>query len=67
MVWELQGRRKFRNPDHLEGPSRELAAIAPYQKRAGSRAISPHLNPEQNCSHSFTVFVAGLRGVVSDG
>lgn len=60
----LQGKRKFRDPDRLHRPSDELAKIAPYQKRAGSRAIGPHLNPDQNCSRSFRAFVSGLRTFV---
>ncbi len=60
----LQRKRKFRDPDRLHKPSNELARIAPYQKRAGSRAIGPCLNPDQNCSHSFGVFVSGLRAFV---
>lgn len=58
----LQNKRKYRNPDRLHKPSQELAKIAgKYQKRAGSRAISPHLDPERNRSRSFRVFVGGLQ------
>jgi hypothetical protein len=64
----LQERRKYRQPDRLHKPSDELVKIATsYQKRAGSRAIAPHLNPERNRSHSFGVFVAGLRQYAAMG
>lgn len=60
-----QEKRKYREPDRLGNPSRELVKIAAsYQKRAGSRAIGPHLDPERNRSHSFRVFVSGLRRFV---
>jgi hypothetical protein len=61
----LQNKRKYREPDRLGSPSNELAKIAPYQKRAGSRAIGPHLDPARNRSHSFGVFVTGLRRFVA--
>lgn len=59
-----QDQRKYRNPDRLQNPSKELSKLAPYQKRSGSRAIGPKLDPDMNCSHSFRVFVAGLRAMV---
>jgi adenine-specific DNA-methyltransferase len=40
----------------------DVANIAPaYQKVGGSRSIGPHLDPVNNRSHSFGVFVAGIR------
>ncbi len=62
-----QGKRKFRAPDGLGSPARELARLTRglYQKIAGSRAIAPHLRLDgSNASHSFGVFVSGLRRVV---
>ncbi len=53
-------------PDELPTPARKLQAIAPaYQKVGGSRAIGPHLDPANNRSHSFGVFVAGIRKLVT--
>ncbi len=61
-VARLQGHTKFRNPDALGSPSQELLAIVPsYSKVRGARAIGPRLNPEENRSTSFEVFVAGVR------
>lgn len=58
----LEGFRPFDKPDALASPARKLQSIAPaYQKVGGSRAIGPHLDPANKRSHSFGVFVEGLR------
>ncbi len=58
----LQSTRLYRAPDSVSSPSRQLTRIAPaYQKVGGSRAIGPHLDPDNARSHSFAVFVAGIR------
>lgn len=58
----------FVQPDDMGSPSRRLQSIAPsYQKVGGSRAIGPHLDPDNNRSHSFGVFVAGIRKLVAEG
>lgn len=58
-----QQKRKFRNPDALGSPSKELQRLTnnAYNKIAGSRAVAPHLNLESNSSHSFNVLVSGIR------
>lgn len=58
-----QARQKYRDPDRLLNPSRELAALTDkrYQKRAGSRAIAPHLDLENPRSTSFRQLLAGIR------
>lgn len=61
---KLQDKSKYRDPDSIQSPSRQLARIAPiYQKVGGSRAIGPYLNPENTRSSSFAVFIAGIRKV----
>ena len=59
--------RKLRNPDALVSPARELMKLTGqrYDKLSGSRSIAPHLNVEQNKSHSFNVLVAGIRNLVN--
>jgi hypothetical protein len=54
---------KFRQPDKLGSPSLELRQLTSnrYQKIAGSRAIGPHLSLTENGSHSYCVFLNGLR------
>ena len=58
-----QDSRKFREPDRLGSPSRELERLTNglYGKVAGSRAIAPRLSINDNRSHSFRVLVAGIR------
>jgi hypothetical protein len=57
-----QHKTPFDKPDDLASPARKLQSIAPaYQKVGGSRAIGPHLDPVNKRSHSFAVFVDGLR------
>ncbi len=64
-----QKRAKYRNPDLIANPVQELQRLTNerYQKIAGSRAIGPHLSPDANRSHSFTVFVSGLQRLVRNG
>ena len=59
----LQGKRKYKVPDQIRQPSRELAKITRnrYRKVAGSRAIGPELSLTGNRSPSFRVFRDGVR------
>jgi hypothetical protein len=54
---------KFRDPDHLGSPSRELVQLtgAGYQKVSGSRAIGQFLDPDNLRSPSFAQLVRGIR------
>ena len=55
---------KYRNPDLLGSPSRELARVIPtYQKRDGARRIAPCLDPERNRSSSFQVLYRTLSRI----
>ena len=61
-----QNKEKYRNPDDLVKPSKELETIAPkYQKIAGSRVIGQHLSIQNNRSHSFRVFINGLQNLLT--
>ncbi len=63
----LQDKRLYRNPDTVQSPARQLRQIAPtYQKVGGSRAIGPHLNPDNVRSNSFAVFIAGIRTMIHE-
>ena len=59
-------KRKYRVPDDVHSPDVELAKITgnAYRKVSGSRAIGPVLSMESNKSHSFRVFVDGIRRAV---
>lgn len=66
-VAKLQDKRLYRTPDSIASPARELGRIAPtYQKVGGSRAIGPHLNPDNCRSVSFAHFVKGIRQLAKD-
>lgn len=60
---EKQNNAKYRQPDATANAAEELAKLTnyTYQKVGGSRAIGPHLNIDNTRSHSFTVFISGLR------
>jgi len=65
-VSERQEQSKYREPDSLRNPAKEMARISDYQKVAGSRAIAAHLKLDgSNRSHSFNVLVEGLRHLIS--
>jgi len=57
-----QKERKFRNPDLLGSPSKELKLLVPeYQKISGSRVIAPFLNVENTRSRSFYHFMNVIK------
>lgn len=58
-----QPSKKFRMPDHLGSPSRELQLLTRhrYEKVAGSRAIGAHLDLDNNRSPSFCHLLSGIR------
>ncbi len=60
-----QNRGKYRDPDKLANAKNELRLIVPaYQPIIGARAIAPYMNIESNKSHSFNVFIRGLKNLV---
>ncbi|WP_413173477.1 DUF4276 family protein [Anabaena azotica] len=61
----LQNKNKFRNPDNLESPSKELQSLVPeYQKINGSRMIAPFLNLENTRSLSFYYFISAIKKII---
>ncbi|MCE2701391.1 MAG: DUF4276 family protein [Nostocales cyanobacterium LE14-WE4] len=62
-----QNKNKFRNPDNLESPSKELKSLVPeYQKINGSRMIAPYLNLENTRSRSFYHFISSIKKVIQE-
>jgi hypothetical protein len=59
---------KFRDPDHLGSPSKELATltVGRYQKVSGSRAIGKFLDPANERSPSFKNLIRGIRRMESE-
>lgn len=61
----LNNRAKFRNPDSVLHPSKELAKLVPqFQKVNGARRMGQVLTAEANLSPSFRVFVEGVRRIL---
>lgn len=58
-----QQSKKFRSPDYLGSPSKELATLTHgrYQKVGGSRQIGKHLDIANVRSESFMQLVTGIR------
>ncbi|MDP4028084.1 MAG: DUF4276 family protein [Gallionella sp.] len=58
-----QGTAKFKNPDSLQRPSKELFALTKlrYQKISGSRMIGQHLEVGNARSSSFRNLIAGIK------
>jgi hypothetical protein len=65
---QRQGSAKFRSPDRLGSPSKELdlLTMGAYQKVSGSREIGKHLDPANECSPSFKNLVKGIRRLESE-
>ncbi|XWK90068.1 MAG: DUF4276 family protein [Phormidium sp.] len=60
-----QNEKKFRNPDDIGSPSKELKLLVPeYQKINGSRAIAPYLNIENTRSRSFYHFISSIKRII---
>ena len=58
-------RKRYRDPDRLNQPSKEVKKLAPqFQKMSGARAIGPIVQTEGNRSDSFNQFLTGLRSYV---
>ena len=60
---KLQLGKKFRSPDYLGAPSRELTTLTrgKYQKVGGSRSIGKHMQLNNERSDSFRNLISGIR------
>lgn len=58
-----QGITKFRQPDYLHNPSKDLLVLTKqrYQKVSGSREIGKHLDVSNERSSSFKNLIAGIK------
>ncbi len=63
----LQTKAKYRNPDNIPHPSKELKKVTEnrYQKVSGSRVIGKHLALDNKRSRSFRNFINGVRGIIA--
>lgn len=56
------GKRKYRIPDQIDHPKRELQKLLPeHQQIDGARRISKYMSIEDNTSKSFQSFVSGVK------
>ncbi len=65
----LQQKTKYRNPDRIHYPSKELKRVTKnrYQKVSGSRLIGEHLRVNESHSTSFRHFIRGICTVMGIG
>lgn len=62
----VRARAKYRKVDAIANAAEELANLVPeYQKVGGSRKLGSVMNPDANTSHSFRVFVDGVKGLLN--
>lgn len=63
-----QKSKKFRDPDRLGSPSKELKTLTNdrYEKIAGSRAIGKHLQLDNTRSPSFSNLLSAIRRLESE-
>jgi Domain of unknown function (DUF4276) len=60
----LQDKAKYRDPDHVSSPSRELAALVPgYGKVDGARRMGTCMPPDRSRSRSFTHFIRKVKAI----
>jgi hypothetical protein len=58
----LSSKAKYRDPDAVDCPSRELERLIPqFQKTSGARTVGKLLTEVNNKSKSFQVFLSGIR------
>ncbi len=62
-----QKKKKFRHPDTLNNAKQELKKLTQnrYQQILGSRKIGRCMSLENNDSHSFNVFIAGVKRIIN--
>lgn len=66
-ISKYQNKAKYRDPDLLSNAFDELKKIAPsYQKVSGSRMIGRYIDPKNNKSKSFNMFVSGISKLTGD-
>ncbi len=63
---EIGSKAKFRNPDEVQVPSRELVDLIPeFQKGSGARRMAATLRREGNASRSYLAFLESVEDLRS--
>jgi len=60
-ISKIKNRARYRNPDNLADAKGELKKIINYQPFTGSDRIARYMKIDGNHSHSFNVFIDGVR------
>ncbi|MEI6513945.1 MAG: DUF4276 family protein [bacterium] len=64
----LGKKQKYRNPDFLNNGSEEFKKLTGSSgKLSAARRIAQYIDPERNLSHSFQVFIAGVKRIAEQG
>jgi hypothetical protein len=59
---DKQNGKLYRNPDNIANAKQELQKLVPsYQQISGSKRISESMDIVNNRSHSFNVFITGIK------
>lgn len=59
-------KQKYRNPDKIGNAKEELCKLIPkHQQILGAQLIGPHMKVEKNTSHSFQVFISGIKRITA--
>lgn len=62
----LSRKARYRDPDVVSNPSHQIEALVPeFQKISGARRMAGVLTGDGNRSHSFRVFLDGVRRLAS--
>ena len=65
-LMNIRNRARYRNPDALPKPSTHIERlVSGYRKIAGARSMANHLSRDNNRSHSFAVFLAGIERLMN--
>lgn len=64
-VQKLAMKSQFRKPDEIPHPYREIKQrIREFKKISGARLMAEHMNPKNNRSPSFRIFMRGVAALV---
>lgn len=65
---KVKQKSKFRDPDRIANAKEELRKLIPsYQMISGSKSIAEYMNPHNNKSCSFSVFISGVQRLCDEG
>ena len=65
-ITHYSNKRRFKVPDLIVNPKKELKSLSKnkYNQISGSREIGKHIDYQKNTSHSFNVFLKGIKTIL---